>query len=328
MKPTLKIACVLLCFPLIIGCERKKIGFETNKQINQETTNQSSEETKKMEYLEKYQIRNEIAFDCPKEVSEQRSDVKLGKVEHVKYHSNTCNMERPFSILLPASYDGTKKYPVIYFQHGIFGDENCMINDDNNKFRQITENLAADGLAKEVIMVFGHMYASSDPNLKPGFSGEAVLPYDNFINELVNDIMPYIEKNYAVLTGRENTAVCGFSMGGRESIFIGLQRSDLFGYIGAIAPAPGLVPAKDWAMSHEGQLAVEDMKFVESNPLPKLFMICCGTNDGTVGQFPKSYHKIFNDNGVEHLWFEIMSADHNSVAIRGGFYQFMLRVFQ
>ena len=75
MKPTLKIACVLLCFPLIFGCERKKIGFETNKQINQETTNQSSEETKKMEYLEKYQIRNEIAFDCPKEVSEQRSDV-------------------------------------------------------------------------------------------------------------------------------------------------------------------------------------------------------------------------------------------------------------
>ena len=53
MKPTLKIACVLLCFPLIFGCERKKIGFETNKQINQETTNQSSEETKKMEYLEK-----------------------------------------------------------------------------------------------------------------------------------------------------------------------------------------------------------------------------------------------------------------------------------
>ena len=81
-------------------------------------------------------------------------------------------------------------------------------------------------------------------------------------------------------------------------------------------------------MSHEGQFAVEDMKFVESNPLPKLFMICCGTNDGTVGQFPKSYHKIFNDNGVEHLWFEIMSADHNSVAIRGGLYQFMLRVFQ
>lgn len=318
-----KIVCVFLCLFLLPSCVSKEKTEQ--KSINQ---TEKSKENVKMDYLEKYQIRNETAFDCPKEVSEQRPDVPVGSVKHIVYHSNTCNTDRAFNILLPAGYDGVKKYPVIYFQHGIFGDENCMINDDNNKFKYITANLAADGNAKEVIMVFGHMYASSDPNLKPCFSDEAVAPYDNFINELVNDLMPYVEKNYSVLTGRENTAVCGFSMGGRESLFIGLQRSDLFGYIGAIAPAPGLVPSKDWAMSHPGQLSVEQMKFVQNNPLPYLMMVCCGTSDGTVGQFPKTYHKIFNDNGVEHLWFEIMNADHNSTAIRGGFYQFMLRVFK
>lgn len=320
----LKFISVFSCLFILMSCVTK------NNQADEQTQQQKSDtqEGRKMDYLEKYQIRNEIAFDCPKEVYEQRSDVKIGTVKHVTYHSNTCNADRNFNILLPASYDGVKKYPVIYFQHGIFGDENCMINDESNKFKTITANLAADGNAKEVIMVFGHMYASDNPELKPGFSAEAVAPYDNFINELVNDIMPYVEKNYAVLTGRENTAICGFSMGGRETLYIGLQRSDLFGYIGAIAPAPGLVPAKDWAMSHEGQLSPEQMRFIEGNPVPELLMVCCGTNDGTVGQFPKTYHKIFNDNGVEHLWFEIMSADHNNIAIRGGFYQFMLSVFQ
>ena len=70
MKLTLKLACVLLSFPLIFGCASKEKGSQQNQQ-NDSQTNESNGETKKMEYLEKYQIRNEIAFDCPKEVSEQ-----------------------------------------------------------------------------------------------------------------------------------------------------------------------------------------------------------------------------------------------------------------
>ena len=170
-------------------------------------------EEKTMEKKVKEFINNGYAGDCPSEYSEFRLDgVNYGKIDHVTYYSNTCKMNRPFSILLPASYDGEKKYPVVYFQHGIFGDENCIIRDDNNRIRQITANLAADGKAPEMIFVFGHMFATDDPNQKPGFNSKDVLPYDNFINELVNDLMPYIESHYSVLTGRENTAVCGFSL--------------------------------------------------------------------------------------------------------------------
>lgn len=290
---------------------------------------QPVQEIKQMEYVEKNQIKNDMAIQCPEEVSTPRDEVELGKVTHVNYFSKTCNMERGFTILLPASYDGVKKYPVIYFQHGIFGDENCMIFDKANRFKEITANLAADGMAKEVIIVFGNMYATSDPSLKPGFKQEEILPYDNFINELVNDLMPYVEANYAVLTGRENTAVCGFSMGGRESLYIGLKRPDLFGYVGAISPAPGLVPSKDWAMSHPGQMEEDEAKYAaDEKNIPELLMVCCGTSDGVVGQFPKSYHKLFEKNGVEHLWFEVLGADHNNVAIKCGFYQFMLRIFK
>lgn len=281
-----------------------------------------------MDYITKHAVKNEMAADCPIEVTAVRSGVDYGKTEHVVYHSNTCNLERAFTILLPASYDGKKEFPVIYFQHGIFGDENCIINDENNKVRELAANLAADKVSKEVIIVFGNMYASTDPNQKPEFKQEAVLPYDNYINELTKDIMPYVESHYAVLKGRENTAICGFSMGGRESLFIGLKRPDLFGYIGAIAPAPGLVPAQDWAMTHPGQMQEEELVFCDKSNLPKLLMVCCGTTDGTVGQFPKSYHSIFKQNEVDHLWFEVMGADHNAHAIRSGLYQFLIRVFQ
>lgn len=326
MKKSLFTVAVIFCV-LMTGCAKSNSkSINTTDEIT--TTKEDTKVMSEQNYVEKNIAKKAITVDCPAEAKDTRSDVQYGTVTHVTYYSNTCKTERPFNILLPASYDGEKKFPVIYFQHGIFGDENCMIHDGNNKFKEITANLAADGFAKEVIMVFGHMYASDDPSLKPGFSSKETAPYDNFINELVNDLMPYVESHYSVLTGRENTAICGFSMGGRESLYIGLQRSDLFGYIGAIAPAPGLVPAQDWAMKHDGMYPSEaDMKFAEGNPLPELLLVCCGTNDGTVGQFPKSYHRILEANNINHIWFEVMGADHNSDAIRSGFFQFMAQVF-
>lgn len=271
-----------------------------------------------------------MVADCPAEVMACRDNVEYGKVDHVKYYSNTCKMDRYFSILLPAGYNSEdeKKYPVVYFQHGIFGDENCIINDGENKIKEITGNLFEDGNAKEMIVVFGNMFAADNPDIKPAFTAEAVVPYDNFINELTKDLMPYIESHYKVLTGRENTAICGFSMGGRETLYIGLKRPDLFGYIGAIAPAPGIVAAKDKMMLHAGMLKEEEVCFPEDAVLPEVLMVCCGTNDSVVGQFPKSYHKLFEKNGVEHIWFEVMNADHNAHAIRSGFYQFVQKIFK
>ena len=308
------------------GCSKEQKAEERPVQQNVVVQEKKIEE-KKMDYITEYAIKDEMVIDCPKELQQLRGDAPMGKVSHVVYHSETCKMDRPFSILLPPGYTEEKKYPVVYFQHGIFGDENCMINDVQNRFKEICAYLAHDGFAKEMIVVFGHMYATTDPNQKPAFNQESVLPYDNFINELTNDLMPYVESHYSVLTGRENTAVCGFSMGGRESLYIGLQRPDLFGYVGAIAPAPGLVKTKDWAMEHPGMLAENEMKFKEGAELPKLLMVCCGTNDGTVGKYPLSYHNIFVNNGVEHLWFEVQGADHNAHAIRSGWFQFVQRVF-
>ncbi len=169
------------------------------------------------------------------------------------------------------------------------------------------------------------MYAATDPGQQPGFTPEAVAPYDNFIHDLVNDLIPYIESHYSVSTDREDRAILGFSMGGRESLFIGISRPELFEAIGAIAPAPGLTPSKDWAMTHPGQLKEEQLCFADSDKLPGLLMVCCGTKDSVVGEFPLKYHRILEQNGVEHLWYEVPEADHNAQAIRSGLYHFVSR---
>lgn len=268
---------------------------------------------------------NGIVFDCPKAVSEKRPGMDYGTVTHITYYSETTGCERGANILLPAGYTEEKKYPVAYFQHGIFGDEYGLINDANNRIREIFGNLAADGLTRECIVVFTNMYATGDPALKPGFNAEQIAPYDNFINDLINDLMPFMEKNYSILTGRENTGLIGFSMGGRESLYTGLVRPDLFAHTCGISPAPGLTPGRDWAMTHVGQLSEAELVFPSDKPAPELYMICCGTADSVVGSFPKSYHDILTENGTGHIWYEIPGADHDNRAIRSGIYNFLIR---
>lgn len=70
------------------------------------------------------------------------------------------------------------------------------------------------------------------------------------------------------------------------------------------------------------------MTFAGKEYAAKLVMVCCGSNDGTVGQFPLGYHKILEANNVEHTWFEIPGAEHNATAIRPGFYNYLRAVFK
>lgn len=306
------------------GCPTTK---ETNKSVNASKTEevQKTEENKKNPFTRAETI-DKVQNRCPAEVLQINRDFNYGQIKHDTYFSTTCNRNRGYNIFLPASYDNEKEYPVLYLLHGIFGNEYSFTGDQNLRIRELLSNMACSGLSEEMIVVFPDMFAASDPNAKPGFDEAAVANYDNFINDLTTDLMPFIAGNYRIKTGRDNTAICGFSMGGRETLYISIKRSDLFNYVGAIAPAPGVVPARDWAMEHKGQMTEAEFKY--SEPLPKLVMICCGTNDGTVGQFPKSYHNLFAKNGVTHYWYEVVGADHNNIAIQSGLFHFLQFVFR
>ncbi|MBO4680112.1 MAG: esterase family protein [Lachnospiraceae bacterium] len=304
----------------------------SEEDLNKFATGSSTEETEaasvSVEEEEKpsFVLNDEIEERCPLNFQTGRQDVKYGEYTHGTYYSETCGMERGYSILLPADYSENKKYPVLYLLHGIFGDEKSFSSDANNKIKEITGNMAADGLIEETIVVCPNMYATSDPAMKPAFNAESCLPYDNFINDLVNDLMPYIESNYSVLTGRENTYLAGFSMGGRETIFITLQKPELFGYVCAISAAPGIVATTDKFMTHPGQLAESDVKFADGAVEPNVFIICCGTKDSVVGTYPKSYHELLETNGTGHIWYEIKDADHDNTAIKSGLYNLFKQI--
>ena len=271
-------------------------------------------------------LTNEIEERCPINVTSTRKDVQYGAFSHGTYASKTCGLERGYSILLPADYSTDKQYPVLYLLHGIFGNEYSFSGDASNKIKEIVGNMAAEGLIEETIVVCPNMYASSDPAQQPGFDAESCLPYDNFINDLVNDLMPHIESEYSVLTGRENTYLAGFSMGGRETIFITLQKPELFGYVCAMSAAPGIVATTDKFMTHPGQLQESEVKFAEDAVTPNVFILCCGTRDSVVGTYPKSYHELLEANGTEHIWYEVTGADHDNNVIKSGLYNLFKQI--
>ncbi len=303
--------------------EEEKAGFAGGIAAGGDTAEAAPTET---EEAAQEELNDEISEFCPLNVTNTRSALDYGEFTHGTYYSESCGMERGYSILLPADYSEDKQYPVLYLLHGIFGDEYSFSGDPSNKIKEIAGNMAADGLIDETIIVCPNMYAAKDAAQQPAFDNESVKPYDEFIYDLTGDLMPHIESSYSVLTGRENTYLAGFSMGGRETIFITLQKPEIFGYVCAISAAPGIVPATDKFMTHAGQMQESEMHFAEGATEPEVFIICCGSKDSVVGKYPESYHEILTANGTEHIWYEINGADHDNTAIKSGLYNLFKQI--
>lgn len=272
---------------------------------------------------EAYVLSEAVETRCPACFMKAREGASYGSFAHSTYYSVTCGLERGVNVLLPPGYSEKKRYPVLYLLHGIFGNEYSFSQDPSNCLKEIVGNMAADGLIEETIVVCPNMFAATDSNMQPGFTAEACEPYDNFINDLTKDLIPYIEKSFAVKTGRENTYLAGFSMGGRETIYITLMRPELFGYVCSISAAPGILKTRDRFMEHPGVLTQEEMRFSKDAVIPERFLICCGSRDSVVGTYPMQYHNEFTANGTEHLWYEVPEADHDNQAIMSGIFNLL-----
>ena len=270
---------------------------------------------------------NGMYAKCPSNYRVKRAGVEYGTFVHGTYYSEYCGRERGYTVMLPPGYTEEKKYPVIYLLHGIFGDENSFAGDASNQIPALIGNMIADGLCEEFILVCPAMFASSDETAQaPGFTGEAMVPYDRFPKELVDCLIPHIDATYSTITGREGTAIAGFSMGGRETLYTLLSYPDRFRFVCAIAPAPGLVPGVDMYMTHPGSMQEDEVRIADGVTVPEKVIICCGTSDSVVGKFPKSYHELFEKNGIAHIWYEVPGADHDNTTIRSGLFNLLNNV--
>lgn len=169
-----------------------------------------------------------------------------GKVVSIKYKSKDyfgdgAEITKPANVYLPADYDGTKKYAVLYLMHGIGGNEKEWgLTGDESVIKRIEENLIEkDGITPFIIVCpngrSGNAYADTNSNFNSFYK---------FDEELRNDLIPYIDANFATIADREHRAMAGLSMGGMQTINIGLGKClDLFSWFGAFSAAPTSNPA-------------------------------------------------------------------------------------
>ncbi len=202
------------------------------------------------------------------------TDVPHGVVHHHLYRSSVIrDYDSEYYVYTPPGYDpGAKKnYPVLYLLHGFSDGADAWTA--TGRMNLILDNLIAAGKAKPMIVVMPLGYGVPQL-LRAGDYASSNLDFrqqnlERFRTLLTTEIMPQIEKNYRVAPGRENRAIAGLSMGGAESLFVGLTRLDDFAWIGSFSAAVADITYDRMFPS----LTPKD------NARIRLLWIACGTED-------------------------------------------------
>ena len=270
---------------------------------------------------EKPFFEDDLDYTTPTGFDEKQSGVSYGEVKDISYYSTATENNRNAKVILPFGYDKNKKYPILYLLHGIGGNENDWFGGNPN---EIVTNLVAKGMTKEMIIVMPNIRARHKDVVTPPefYSVEHFREYDHFLNDLRDNLMPYIESNFSVLPGRENRAVGGLSMGGRSALHVGINLIDDFAYIGAFTPAIGVLPYP----VEEGLFTQETLTLPEKYKKKTLIMIVKGTEDGVVGNCPTEYSNALTENGVEHIYYETVGG-HDFNVWKNSLYNFVRRIF-
>ncbi|MDE6852511.1 MAG: hypothetical protein K2J67_08480 [Lachnospiraceae bacterium] len=279
---------------------------------------------KEPDYLESW-AESILTGKLPQKMKQQDEYSEYGKWVTKSYYSQTAERETNINVLLPAYYDKERTYPVLYLLHGYFDDENWM--KDHTDLKRILGNMMAQGLTKEMIVVCPYIFCSKESKTCTEMNLENSLAYDNFIHDLEKDVMPFIEKTYSVAKGKENTAIAGFSMGGREALYIGIRHPEQFGYVGAVCPAPGLTPGVD-KEQHPGQLSPEEVRFEEGSDAPYLIYLAGAEEDAAVGDAPAQIHDLLEHNSVNHIWQLFQDTGHDQSSVEIYLYNYLQMLFK
>lgn len=284
---------------------------ENTEEDTQETTQKATTESV-MERKQRIKDEYEQGFKPAEGFMTPVEGREYGERVEIEYQSKTTGTTRKANIILPVGYDKSQTYPVLYLLHGIGGDETEWFQ---GKPIEIIGNLQAEEAVVPFITVVPNVRArANDHDISDIYQQTNFSAFDNFINDLRDDLMPYMQEHYNIYTDREHTAICGLSMGGMESLNIGFSMLDTFGYIGAFSPAPTLNTAL---------LTLEGSEYV-----PYHVMICCGDSDSVVTEVPKGYHEVLEANGVEHVWYQYPDGDHNFTVWNDGLYNFVKNIFK
>src|SRR5574344_1617193 len=248
---------------------------------------------------------------APDGFDKETAGIEHGTIVEAEYQSTVTDTLRKVTIYLPPKYDKAKKYPVLYLLHGIGGDHKEWLQGEP---KNIMDNLYAQKKAKPMIIVMpngralkddraiGNVYATA-----PGF--------EKFEGDLIDCLIPYIEKNYSVYTDQPHRAIAGLSMGGGQSLNFGLAHLDKFAYVGGFSSAPNTRQPQ--------QLIPDADAFKKSN---KLLWMVCGDKDGLMRN--SSNLKSFCDqNNLPCTLISYPGGQHDFVVWKYGLYNFSQLIF-
>lgn len=248
----------------------------------------------------------------PAGFADRRDGIERGKLETVEYDSTTVGVKRKAQVYTPPGYSKEQKYPVLYLLHGIGGDEREWTR--GGAADVILDNLFADKLAVPMIVVLPNGRASKDitrrdsiPKQSPAFAA--------FEQDLLVDLIPFIEKNYSVKADRESRALAGLSMGGGQSLNFGLSHLDTFAWVGGFSSAPNTKKVAELIENPD-----------ESAKQLKLLWLSCGDRDGLM-RFSRGFHEDLEAKGVPHVW-QVDSGGHDFAVWKTNLYHFAPLLFR
>lgn len=254
-----------------------------------------------------------ILKEAPKGFDSLRTNIPQGRIDTITYDSKTVGTKRKTLIYTPPGYSKSKKYPVFYLLHGIGGDEKEWLQ---GKPQAILDNLYAEKKIEPMIVVMPNGRAMKDDRAVGNiFDSLKVQAFATFEKDLLNDLIPFIEKNYPVLTNRESRAIAGLSMGGGQSLNFGLGNLDKFAWVGGFSSAPNTKKPTELIPNPE------DLK----NKL-KLLWISCGDADGLI-RISKQTHDYLYEKGVPHIYY-VEAGGHDFKVWKNGLYMFSQFLFK
>lgn len=159
-------------------------------------------------------------------------NVPHGSVTVHAYESKALQRVRRVLVYTPPGYNKNPdtKYPVLYLFHGSGDNEGCWA--ELGRAPLILDNLIAQGKAQPMLIVMPNGHAIEEGGVPSG-------NLENFEKDLLGDVMPLVEGNYRVQPDAAHRAIIGLSMGGGQSLIIGMNHPDLFAWIGGMS---GYVP--------------------------------------------------------------------------------------
>ena len=175
-----------------------------------------------------------------------------------------------------------------------------------------------------MIVVFPNSAVNEEENTDNLSIKEKVKVYDLTGEDLISSLMPYVNSHYSVKTGKENTALAGYSMGGRETLYTAFNHQDLFGYIGAFSSEYVL---GDLGYHSTIPSLVDNFTIDPDKGGFDLIMLCVGRQDDDCGEETYRIHDNMSLNGINHIFYDIEGGHENSVW-QNALYNFAIKIFR